>query len=81
MFKGPDGQQLTTAVPTTPEGLQQRVAELSAYTQSLTPEQHLQYERTVADSIQQALEGAAARAAGHSQRSNSGVVIQEIVGS
>lgn len=79
MFKGPDGQQLTTAVPTTPEGLQQRVAELSAYTQSLTPEQHLQYERTVADSIQQALEGAAARAAGHSQRSNSGVVIQEIV--
>jgi hypothetical protein len=79
LFQGPDGQQLATATPTTPEGLQQRVAELSTYTQSLTLEQHLQYERTVADSIQQALQGAAARAAGHSQGSRSGVVIQEIV--
>jgi hypothetical protein len=79
MFKGPDGQQLTTAVPTSPEHLQQRMAELSAYTQALTPEQHVQYEQTVADSLHQALEGAVARAAGHSQRRNSGVEIQEIV--
>lgn len=78
LFNGPDGQQLATTVPTSPEHLSQRVVELREYVQDMTLEQLWAYERTVADSLHQELESAVARSAGHSQRHNSGVVIQEI---
>jgi hypothetical protein len=79
LFKGPGGQPLATAAPASPEELVQRMAELSAYARTLPPEQLLQYEQAVADSVHERLEGAAARSAGHSQRSQSSVVIEEIV--
>lgn len=80
LFNGPDGQQLATVVPGTPQELQQRVSELHEfYTQAPTLARLLQREEVAADGIAQAFADAGARSAGASQRHNPGVEIHEIV--
>jgi hypothetical protein len=79
LVSGPDGQPLGTVEPRTPQELQQRMVELQAFYSAERPaEQQSALEAAVGASISQALTDAAARAAGESQRRNTGVTIQEI---
>ncbi|MFC7521118.1 XopX family type III secretion system effector [Xanthomonas populi] len=74
VFKGPDGTQLATRMPSSPEELVQNVQRTASYVESLSPEQAQQYERMVGDAMLQVIQDPGAA----SQTRPSSVTITEI---
>ncbi|MFC7521119.1 XopX family type III secretion system effector [Xanthomonas populi] len=70
VFKGPDGTQLATRMPSSPEELVQNVQGTASYVESLSPEQAQQYEQMVGDIVLQVFEDAGAGAGAETRPSS-----------
>lgn len=78
LFQGPDGTQLATTVPSSPQALQRRVSELHEYVSSLDEQQQQQYEQLAGQSILQLIDRSASQPPAPSPTSGSSARIEEI---
>jgi hypothetical protein len=78
LFRGPDGTQLATTVPASPQALQQRVSELHEYVSSLDQQQQLQYEQLAGQSILRLIDRTTSQPPASSPTPGSSARIEEI---